>query len=129
MARSRSALAGALGTCSPPLFNFSSHDIVVMAGVGLDACCLKDQFSSSDVFFKDLKSLKKECEEALVLDPAFRRAHQRLASLLIRELQAMERHLDMCAEARKVVDWKSDLKESDAAFTEGANASSFVNSY
>ncbi|XP_042435545.1 inactive TPR repeat-containing thioredoxin TTL3-like isoform X2 [Zingiber officinale] len=98
-----------------------------MAGVGLDACChcanvgarLKDQFSSSDVFFKDLKSLKKECEEALVLDPAFRHAQQR-------ELQAVERHLDMCAEARKVVDWKSDLKESDAAFIEGANASSFV---
>ncbi|XP_042391039.1 inactive TPR repeat-containing thioredoxin TTL3-like [Zingiber officinale] len=105
-----------------------------MAGVGLDACChcahvgaqLKDQFSSLDVFFKDLKSLKKECEEALVLDPAFRHAQQRLASLLIRELQAVERHLDMCAEARKVVDWKSDLKESDAAFIEGANASSFV---
>ncbi|KAG6522236.1 hypothetical protein ZIOFF_019374 [Zingiber officinale] len=67
---------------------------------------LKDQFSSSDVFFKDLKSLKK-----------------------VRELQAVERHLAMCAEARKVVDWKSDLKESDAAFIEGANASSFVNSY
>ncbi|KAG6482748.1 hypothetical protein ZIOFF_059386 [Zingiber officinale] len=40
-----------------------------MVGVGLDACChcahagarMKDQFSSSDVFFKDLKSLKKAC--------------------------------------------------------------------
>ncbi|KAG6483347.1 inactive TPR repeat-containing thioredoxin TTL3-like [Zingiber officinale] len=92
----------------------------------------------------------KECEEALVLDPAFGRAHQRLATLLIslgqvenarkhlllagpqsdpvefRKLQAVERHLDMCAEARKVGDWKSALKESDAAFTEGANASSLV---
>ncbi|KAG6510962.1 hypothetical protein ZIOFF_029009 [Zingiber officinale] len=56
-----------VGTCSPSLFNFSSHGIVVMVGVGLDACChcahagarMKDQFSSSDVFFKDLKSLKK----------------------------------------------------------------------
>ncbi|XP_042469793.1 uncharacterized protein LOC122052373 isoform X1 [Zingiber officinale] len=28
-----------VGTCSPPLFNFSSHGIVMMAGVGLDACC------------------------------------------------------------------------------------------
>ncbi|KAG6489327.1 hypothetical protein ZIOFF_050596 [Zingiber officinale] len=61
-----------VGTCSPSLFNFSSHGIVVMVGVGLDACChcahagarMKDQFSSSDVFFKDLKSLKK-CEKAV----------------------------------------------------------------
>ncbi|XP_042465117.1 inactive TPR repeat-containing thioredoxin TTL3-like [Zingiber officinale] len=92
----------------------------------------------------------KECEEALLLDPAFGRAHQRLASLLIslgqvenarkhlllasprpdpvefRKLQTVERHLDMCAEARKVRDWKSVLKESDAAITEGANASSLV---
>ncbi|KAG6481445.1 hypothetical protein ZIOFF_058046 [Zingiber officinale] len=90
-----------------------------MVGVGLDACCrcahagarLKDQFSSSDVFFKDLKSLKKP------------------NSVEFRELQVVERHLDMCAEARKVVDWKSALKECDATFTEGANASSFVNSY
>ncbi|KAG6470909.1 hypothetical protein ZIOFF_071989 [Zingiber officinale] len=71
MARSRSALARALGTCSPSLFNFSSHGIVVMVGVGLDACChcahagarMKDQFSSSDVFLKDLKSLKKVIED------------------------------------------------------------------
>ncbi|KAG6477993.1 hypothetical protein ZIOFF_061425 [Zingiber officinale] len=97
-----------------------------MAGVGLDACChcanvgarLKDQFSSSDVFFKDLKSLKKACT-----------AKVGIVAYKVRELQAVERHLDMCAEARKVVDWKSDLKESDAAFIEGANASSFVNSY
>ncbi|KAG6506250.1 hypothetical protein ZIOFF_031572 [Zingiber officinale] len=42
-----------------------------MVGVGLDACChcahagarMKDQFSSSDVFFKDLKSLKKVIED------------------------------------------------------------------
>ncbi|KAG6496750.1 hypothetical protein ZIOFF_044622 [Zingiber officinale] len=60
-----------VGTCSPSLFNFSSHGIVVMVGVGLDACChcahagarMKDQFSSSDVFFKDLKSLKKVIED------------------------------------------------------------------
>ncbi|KAG6531259.1 hypothetical protein ZIOFF_005049 [Zingiber officinale] len=62
-----------VGTCSPSLFNFSSHGIVVMVGVGLDACChcahasarMKDQFSSSDVFFKDLKSLKKVAQLAV----------------------------------------------------------------
>ncbi|KAG6514060.1 hypothetical protein ZIOFF_024399 [Zingiber officinale] len=50
-------------------------------------------------------------------------------SIEFRELQAVERHLDMCAEVWKVVDWKSALKECDTAFIEGANASSFVNSY
>ncbi|WOL08270.1 inactive TPR repeat-containing thioredoxin TTL3-like [Canna indica] len=92
----------------------------------------------------------KECEEALLLDPAFVRAHQRLASLFIRlgqvdnarrhlfmagaqpdpiefrKLQAVERHLDRCAQARKVGDWKSALKESDAAISEGADSSPLV---
>ncbi|KAG6521798.1 hypothetical protein ZIOFF_018931 [Zingiber officinale] len=151
-----------VGTCSPPLFNFSSHGIVMMAGVGLDACChsahagarLKNQIfffkhvlRRSEILEEVIKlcyrrhELKngneinsacntsrfttkkhisyvklpiqfciKECEEALVLNPSFRRARQRLASLLIRKLQAVERQLDMCAEARKVGDWKSALK-------------------
>ncbi|CAL9180237.1 unnamed protein product [Musa hybrid cultivar] len=89
----------------------------------------------------------KECEEALLLDPAFGRAHQRLASLLLRlgqvenarrhlvsagphpdpvelqKLQAVERHLNRCADARKFGDWKTVLKETDAAIAEGADSS------
>ncbi|CAL9059314.1 inactive TPR repeat-containing thioredoxin TTL3-like [Musa acuminata AAA Group] len=89
----------------------------------------------------------KECEEALLLDPAFGRAHQRLASLLLRlgqvenarrhlvsagphpdpvelqKLQAVERHLNRCADARKFGDWKTALKETDAAIAEGADSS------
>ncbi|RWW54480.1 hypothetical protein BHE74_00038939 [Ensete ventricosum] len=91
----------------------------------------------------------KECEEALLLDPAFGRAHQRLASLLLRlgqvenarrhlisagphpdpvelqKLQAVERHLNRCADARKFGDWKTALKETDAAIAEGADSSAF----
>ncbi|KAJ8479677.1 hypothetical protein OPV22_023404 [Ensete ventricosum] len=92
----------------------------------------------------------KECEEALLLDPAFGRAHQRLASLLLRlgqvenarrhlisagphpdpvelqKLQAVERHLNRCADARKFGDWKTALKETDAAIAEGADSSALL---
>ncbi|KAG6523666.1 hypothetical protein ZIOFF_013531 [Zingiber officinale] len=85
-----------------------------MVGVGLDSCCrcahagarLKDQFSSSDVFFKYLKSLKK------ARTPEVGIVAYESDSVEFRELQAVERHLNMCAKARKVVDWKSALKES-----------------
>nr|CAD1843275.1 unnamed protein product [Ananas comosus var. bracteatus] len=89
----------------------------------------------------------RECEEAVRLDPAYGRAHHRLAALLIRlgqvdnarrhlflaspqpdpvelqKLQAVEKHLSRCAEARKSGDWKSALGESDAAIAAGADSS------
>lgn len=88
----------------------------------------------------------KECEEAVRLDPGYGRAHHRLASLHLRlgqvesaqkhlrlaaqqpdpvelqKMQAVERHLGRCAELRKIGDWKSALREADAAIAEGADS-------
>ncbi|KAL6626969.1 hypothetical protein ACP70R_030695 [Stipagrostis hirtigluma subsp. patula] len=92
----------------------------------------------------------KECEEALRIDPSYARAHQRLASLHIRlghiedalkhlslatpqpdllelhRLQTVEKHLGRCVDARKVGDWKSVLRESDAAISAGADSSALL---
>ncbi|KAL7250705.1 hypothetical protein ACSBR1_012679 [Camellia fascicularis] len=89
----------------------------------------------------------RECEEAVRLDPGYLRAHQRLASLYLRlgqvengrrqlcfhgqqpdktELQKMlllEKHLNRCVDARKIGDWKSVLRECDAAMVAGADSS------
>ncbi|XP_039001601.1 TPR repeat-containing thioredoxin TTL1-like [Hibiscus syriacus] len=89
----------------------------------------------------------KECEEAVRLDPNYGRAHQRLASLLLRvghvenarkhlcfpgqpqdlaelqKLQAVEKHLSKCTDARRIRDWRSALREADAAISAGADFS------
>ncbi|XP_062189853.1 inactive TPR repeat-containing thioredoxin TTL3-like [Phragmites australis] len=92
----------------------------------------------------------KECEEALRIDPLYGRAHHRLASLHIRlghiedalkhlslatpqpdllelhKLQTVEKHLGRCLDARKTGDWKSVLRESDAAIAAGADSSTLL---
>lgn len=89
----------------------------------------------------------RDCEEAVKLDPDYLRAHLRLGSLLIRlgqveaarkhlfyagyqpeatelhKLQAVEKHLNKCSDARKIGDWKSVLREGDAAIAAGADYS------
>lgn len=89
----------------------------------------------------------KECEEAVRLDPNYWRAHQRLGSLLLRvgqvenarkhlcfpgqpqdstelqKLQAVEKHLSKCTDTRRIRDWKSALRETDAAIAAGADFS------
>ncbi|KAL5232019.1 hypothetical protein ABZP36_030795 [Zizania latifolia] len=93
----------------------------------------------------------RECEEAIRRDPASGRAHARLAALCLRfgmverarkhfmlagqanqsdpaelhRLQAVERHLGRCMDARKIRDWKSALREADAAIVSGADSSQF----
>ncbi|KAL5989634.1 hypothetical protein ACLOJK_010527 [Asimina triloba] len=87
----------------------------------------------------------RECEEALRLDPVYGRAHHRLGSLLLRlgivesarrhifagqrpdagelqKLKVVEKHLSRCADARKIGDWKSALREGDAAVAAGADS-------
>ncbi|KAF5481434.1 hypothetical protein F2P56_002083 [Juglans regia] len=88
-----------------------------------------------------------ECEEAVRLDPGYGRAHQRLASLYLRfglveyaqrhlyftgqqpdqsdlqKLKSLEKHLNRCADSRKIGDWKSAIRESDAAMEVGADSS------
>ncbi|XP_022872612.1 TPR repeat-containing thioredoxin TTL1-like, partial [Olea europaea var. sylvestris] len=89
----------------------------------------------------------RECEEAIKLDPGYVRAHHRLGSLLLslgqvenarkhlcypgyqadavelQKLQAVEKHLNKCTDARRVGDWRNTLSEVDAAIASGADAS------
>ncbi|KAK7272578.1 hypothetical protein RJT34_29265 [Clitoria ternatea] len=89
----------------------------------------------------------RECEEAVRLDPNYGRAHQRLASLFLRlgqvenarkhlcypgmhsdllemqKLQVVEKHISKCADVRRIGDWKSVLREVDAAFVAGVDSS------
>uniref|UniRef100_A0A7N0V2D2 Uncharacterized protein n=1 Tax=Kalanchoe fedtschenkoi TaxID=63787 RepID=A0A7N0V2D2_KALFE len=88
-----------------------------------------------------------ECEESVRLDYGYLRAHQRLAALYIRlgfveqarshlclpghqpdptekhKLLTLEKHLKQCADARKLEDWKSALRECDAAIAAGGDCS------
>ncbi|KAM3697561.1 hypothetical protein ACB098_06G122500 [Castanea mollissima] len=89
----------------------------------------------------------KECEEAVRLQPSYGRPHQRLASLYLRfgqveyaqrhlffpgqqpdqselqKLKSLVKHLNQCTDARKIGDWKSAIRESDAAMEIGADCS------
>ncbi|CAH8389801.1 unnamed protein product [Eruca vesicaria subsp. sativa] len=89
----------------------------------------------------------RECLEAVRLDPSYSRAHQRLASLYLRlgeaenarrhlcfsgqcpdqadlqRLQTLEKNLRRCWEARKIGDWRTVVKETDAAIANGADSS------
>jgi len=92
----------------------------------------------------------KDCEEALRIDPSYGRAHQRLTSLHIRlghiedalkhlslaspqpdpleldKLQTVQKHLGKCLDARKAGDWKTVLREADAAIASGAGSSALL---
>lgn len=41
----------------------------------------------------------------------------------LQKLQLIEKHLKSCAEARKIRDWKTAMKEADAALAAGADSS------
>ncbi|PIN16564.1 Thioredoxin [Handroanthus impetiginosus] len=96
---------------------------------------------------KRLVEAVKECEEAIRLDPGYVRAHHRLGSLFLslgqvenarkhicfpghqvdsielQKLQLVEKHLSRCTDARRLGDWRSALREVDAAILSGADAS------
>ncbi|XP_020229934.1 TPR repeat-containing thioredoxin TTL1 [Cajanus cajan] len=90
-----------------------------------------------------------ECEEAIRLEPSYERAHTRLATIYLRlgetekalncnettpyvdsvlafQTQALGNHLSKCTEARKVKDWKTVLKETQAAISLGADSAPLV---
>lgn len=95
----------------------------------------------------------QECEDAIRLDSRYFRAHQRAAQLYLRlgliesakrhfqaaglqadakdvqSLQAVEKHISRCIEARKVGDWKIVLRESMAASAAGADSAHQVLGY
>ncbi|XP_040376037.1 TPR repeat-containing thioredoxin TTL1-like [Oryza brachyantha] len=94
----------------------------------------------------------RDCEEAVRLDPANGRAHSRLAGLCLRlgmisktrrhlmqaghlhqsdpseweKLQQVEAHQGRSIDARKIGDWKSALREADAAIAAGADSSQLL---
>ncbi|KAL6848859.1 hypothetical protein ACP4OV_021442 [Aristida adscensionis] len=93
----------------------------------------------------------RECEEAVRLDPTSGRAHGRLAGLCLRlgmvekagmhlrlsgngqsdpaewqRLHEVENHQNRCMDARKIGDWKSALREADAAIANGADSSQLL---
>ncbi|CAN4102951.1 unnamed protein product [Withania somnifera] len=96
---------------------------------------------------KRLPEALRECEEAIRLDPSYIRAHHRLGSLLLsfgqvekarsyicfqghqpdqvelQKLQAVEKHIGKCTDARRIGDWTSTLNEANAAIASGADAS------
>ncbi|KAM3343364.1 TPR repeat-containing thioredoxin TTL1 [Capsicum galapagoense] len=96
---------------------------------------------------KRYKEAVKECQAAIRLDPSYIRAHQRLGSIYLslgqvedarrhyfsqgfkpdqaelQMLQAVEKHIKGCTAARKLGDWKTTLKEAEAATFSGAVAS------
>ncbi|CAK9151691.1 unnamed protein product [Ilex paraguariensis] len=96
---------------------------------------------------KRLSEAVKECAEAIRLDPGYVRAHHRLGSLFLslgqvenarkhlcltghhpdpgefQKLQAVEKHLNRCVDARRVGDWRSALREGDATIASGADSS------
>ncbi|TKY66434.1 TPR repeat-containing thioredoxin TTL1 [Spatholobus suberectus] len=87
----------------------------------------------------------RACEEAVGLDPNYGRAHQRLGMLFLRlgqvedarkhlcypglqpdpselqKLQIVEKHISKCVDVRRIRDWKSILREVDAAVAAGAD--------
>ncbi|KAL1537710.1 TPR repeat-containing thioredoxin TTL1-like [Salvia divinorum] len=89
----------------------------------------------------------RECEEAIGLDPGYVRAHHRFGSLLLslghienarkhicfighqpdpvemQKLQSVEKHMSKCTTARRGGDWRSMLREVEAAIASGADAS------
>jgi hypothetical protein len=47
----------------------------------------------------------------------------------LQRLQTLEKHLRRCWEARKIGDWKTAIKETDAAIANGADSSPQVITY
>ncbi|KAG8632953.1 hypothetical protein MANES_18G068500v8 [Manihot esculenta] len=88
-----------------------------------------------------------DCKEAIRLDPSYQRAHHRLATLYFRlgeaekalyhyeqsgphadsedvaQVQALQKHLNRCIQARKLKEWNTLVKETDCAISSGADSS------
>ncbi|KAK4344053.1 hypothetical protein RND71_037147 [Anisodus tanguticus] len=123
--------------------NFYDKAIVICSGNAAYHC----NRAAALIGLKRVVEAVKECEEAIRLDPSYFRAHQWLGSLLLSlgqvenarnhmcsmghqpdhgdllKLQAVEKHIGKCSDARKVADWRSTLREADAAIASGADAS------
>ncbi|XP_047153397.1 inactive TPR repeat-containing thioredoxin TTL3-like [Vigna umbellata] len=121
------------------------YDRAVAISPGNAAC--RSNRSAALTALGRLGEAVRECHEAVKLDPAYARAHKRLASLCLRfgqvensrrhlclsgiqedqseeqKLLLLEKHLNRCADSRKFGDWKRVLRESEAAIAVGADFS------
>ncbi|XP_071691896.1 TPR repeat-containing thioredoxin TTL1-like [Rutidosis leptorrhynchoides] len=121
--------------------NYYDRAIVISPGNATYHC----NRSAVLICLNRLNDAVKECDEAIKLDSGYVRAHHRLGSLLIslglvenarkhlcfpgsqpdpnelRKLQAVEKHLNKCADLRRIRDWSAVLREADAAITSGAD--------
>nr|GMD87537.1 TPR repeat-containing thioredoxin TTL1 [Ipomoea batatas] len=99
------------------------------------------------IALKRVDEALRECEEAIRLDQGYVRAHHRLGSLFlslgqvenarrhmclaghqpdhveVTKLERVEKHIGKCNDARRLGDWRSMLREADAAIASGADAS------
>ncbi|KAK4274098.1 hypothetical protein QN277_017380 [Acacia crassicarpa] len=87
-----------------------------------------------------------ECQEAIRLEPSYKRPHHRLATIYLRfgeaekalsynvatpysdsalafQALSLRNHLQKCIEARKINDWDAILKETQSAISLGADSS------
>ncbi|KAI3930652.1 hypothetical protein MKX01_037098 [Papaver californicum] len=67
-----------------------------------------------------------ECREAIKIDPTYRRAHHRLATLSdpndIAKAKNLQIYLSKCTEARKLRDWQTVIKETSSSISSGADS-------
>ncbi|KAJ6822485.1 TPR repeat-containing thioredoxin TTL1-like [Iris pallida] len=120
------------------------YDSAVEIWPGSAAC--RNNRAAALTGLRRLGEAVRECREAVRLDHTYGRAHHRLATLLLRlgqvenarkhlylaghqpdllelqKIQSVERHLGRCAESRTIGDWKSALREADAAIAAGADS-------
>ncbi|CAN1177440.1 Inactive TPR repeat-containing thioredoxin TTL3 [Linum perenne] len=91
-----------------------------------------------------------ECREAIRIEPNYHRAHHRLANLYLRlgdveksiyhykhagpeadhvdisKAKALQLYLNKCTEARRMRDWNTLIKETDAAISSGADSAPHI---
>ncbi|XP_020238092.1 inactive TPR repeat-containing thioredoxin TTL3-like [Cajanus cajan] len=107
------------------------YDCAIAISPGNTAC--RSNCAAALTAVRRLSNAARECLKAMKLDPAYVRAHKRLASLYLRfrqvensrrhlclhgihedqseeqKLLLLEKHLNRCADARKFGDWERRL--------------------
>lgn len=116
-----------------------------------NASCWSNR-AASFMGLERLKDAVRDFEEAIRINPSYTKAHHKLSGLYLRlgqiepamrhlvlagdqpdvaemqKLQMAEKHMERCANARKISDWKNTLREADAVVAAGADSSPLVTS-
>ncbi|KAL5703956.1 hypothetical protein ACHQM5_022445 [Ranunculus cassubicifolius] len=134
---------------------FSEALILYNGAIALNSenACYRSNKSAALIGLGRLLEALFECREAVKIDPFYRRAHYRLATLFIRlgegekglyhfkksgfeansleisKAQVLEAHVNKCTEAKIVQNWNELLKESKRAILLGADSSPLITSW